>query len=175
MCRVSFWTSTLPDHSKPVRPQQASKPVWHCVTIASLCKCVAHLFLCHYISQADAHSRQDTGVSVDEDGLHAQGTSNSTSMLSSCPSKACECMRGRVIPLHLGQGSDGAAHGLIRHLDESHGNLGVKHMRLTNTWRCAQACTVTSNSVSLAAVANQQSCFVSSGCQRTICKQDVAV
>ena len=69
---------------------------------------------------------------MDEDGLHAQGASNGTSMLSPCPSKACECVRGHIVPLHLCQGPDGAAHGLIRHLDESHGNLGIQHMVLTN-------------------------------------------
>ena len=107
---------------------------------------------------------------MDEDGLHAQGASNSASVLPSGPPKACECVRGYIVPLHLGQGPDGAAHGLICHLDESHGNLGIQHVMMTNTQRCEQACDVGSQRISLAYVVKQQSCFASGGCHKMISK-----
>lgn len=64
-----------------------------------------------------------TELPVHEDGLHAKGCSNGTSMLAPSPPKARQHMGCSIKTLHLSECADGTAHRLICYSQEPHGHF----------------------------------------------------
>ena len=75
------------------------------------------------VGQGDADGRQDAGIPVHKDGDHAQISGDGAGMLGAGAAKDRQHVGRRIVPLHLGQGPDGAAHGFVGHPHKAQGDL----------------------------------------------------